>query len=134
MSKEDIKILERVVEIYYDCADNRESDYDMRVDMGFMKKEAQAIENLLKSYKELEEERQLVGMPVRNKRDDVDLKELEKFEFRKYEYTHLLVLRKKEHDFASIDIRNRRYEILDLCNLTYNLTYDLTKEGLVVKE
>lgn len=28
-------------------------------------------------------------------RDDVDLKELEKFGFRKYEYTHLLVLRKK---------------------------------------
>ena len=42
-------------------------------------------------------------------RDDVDLKELEKFEFRKYEYTHLLVLRKKEHNFASIDIRNRIY-------------------------
>ncbi len=64
-------------------------------------------------------------------RDDVDLKELEKFEFRKYEYTHLLVLRKKEHDFASIDIRNRRYEILDLCNLTYNLTYDLIKAKLL---
>ncbi len=29
-------------------------------------------------------------------RDDVDLKELEKFGFRKYEYTHLLVLRKKD--------------------------------------
>ena len=67
-------------------------------------------------------------------RDDVDLKELEKFEFRKYEYTHLLVLRKEEHDFASIDIRNRRYEILDLCNLTYNLTYDLIQANLVVKE
>ena len=46
-------------------------------------------------------------------RDDVDLKELEKFGFRKYEYTHLLVLRKEEHDFASIDIRNRRYEIFE---------------------
>lgn len=67
-------------------------------------------------------------------KDDVDLKELEKFEFRKHEYTHLLVLRKEEHDFASIDIRNRRYEILDLCNLTYNLTYDLIKADLVVKE
>ena len=67
-------------------------------------------------------------------RDDVDLKELEKFEFRKYEYTHLLVLKKENHNFASIDIRNRRYEILDLCNLTYNLTYDLIKANLVVKE
>ena len=67
-------------------------------------------------------------------KDDVDLKELKKFEFKKHEYTHLLVLRKEEHDFASIDIRNRRYEILDLCNLTYNLTYDLSKADLVVKE
>ena len=67
-------------------------------------------------------------------KDNIDLKELEKFKFRKYEYTHLLVLRKKEKNFASIDIRNRRYEILDLCNLTYNLTYDLIKANLVVKE
>lgn len=67
-------------------------------------------------------------------RDDVDLKELEKFKFKKYEYTHLLLLRKENHDFASIDIRNRRYEILDLCNLTYNLTYDSIKANLVAKE
>ena len=66
-------------------------------------------------------------------RDDVDLEELEKFELKKYEYTHLLILRKEEHDFASIDIRNGRYEILDLCNLTYNLTYDLIKAELVEK-
>ena len=67
-------------------------------------------------------------------REALDLKELENFGFRKYEYTHLIVLRKEEHDFVSIDIRNRRYEILDLCNLTYNLTYDLIKANLVVKE
>lgn len=66
-------------------------------------------------------------------KDDVDLKELEKFNFKKYEYTHLLILRKEEYDFASIDIRNRRYEIFDLCNLTYDLTYDLIQEGLVEK-
>ena len=29
----------------------------------------EAIEHLIKAYKELEEERQIVGMPVRNKRD-----------------------------------------------------------------
>lgn len=58
-------------------------------------------------------------------KDDVDLKELEKFGFKKNEYLHLLVYRKEEHDFACIDIRNKNYEILDLCNLTYNLTYDL---------
>ena len=68
------------------------------------------------------------------RRDDVNLKELEKNGFRKYEYTHLLVLRKEEHDFACIDIRNKRYEILDICNLTYNITYDLIKANLVVKE
>lgn len=67
-------------------------------------------------------------------RDDVDIKELEKYGFKKYEYTHLLVLRKEEYDFACIDIRNKRYEILDICNLTYNITYDLIKANLVIKE
>lgn len=63
----------------------------------------------------------------------VDLKELEKFGFRKFEYTDLLVLRKKERDYAYIDIRNKQYGILDLCNLTYNLTYDLITAGYVEK-
>lgn len=67
-------------------------------------------------------------------KNDVDLKELKKFGFEKYKYTHLLVLRKEEHDFACIDIRNKNYEILDLCNLTYNLTYDLIQSNLVEKE
>ena len=67
-------------------------------------------------------------------KDNVDIKELEKFGFKKNEYTHLLVLRKEEHDFACIDIRNKNYEIIDLCNLTYNLTYDLIRAGLVEKE
>lgn len=67
-------------------------------------------------------------------KDNVDLKELEKFGFKKNEYTHLLVLRKEEHDFACIDTRNKNYEILDLCNLTYNLSYDLIQSGLVEKE
>ena len=54
--EENIKILEEIVDIYYDCAGNKEQDYDMRVDMGFMKKEAQALENLIKGYRELEKE------------------------------------------------------------------------------
>ena len=66
-------------------------------------------------------------------KDDVDLKELEKFGFKINGYTHLLVLREDEHDFASIDVRNRIYEILDLCNKTYNLTYDLIQSSLVEK-
>ena len=67
-------------------------------------------------------------------KEEVDLKELEKFGFKKYEYTHLLVYRKKEHDFPTIDIRNRRYEILDLCSLTYNLTFDLIEAKILEKE
>lgn len=67
-------------------------------------------------------------------REDINLKELEKFDFGKYKYTHLLVLRNNNHNYACVDIRNRRYEILDLCNLTYNLTYDLIQAGVVVKE
>lgn len=52
---EDLKILEELVDIYYDCAGNKEQDYDMRVDMSFMKKEAHALENLIKGYRELKE-------------------------------------------------------------------------------
>ena len=37
-------------------------------------------------------------------KDNVDLKELEKFDLKKYEYTHLLVLRKDNHNFACVDI------------------------------
>lgn len=59
------------------------------------------------------------------------MNELERFGFKKYEYTHLLVLRKDNHDFAFVDIRDKRYEILDLCSLTYNITYDLIKADMV---
>lgn len=65
--------------------------------------------------------------------DNIRLEKLQKYDFRKYESTHLLYLRKHEHDYACIDIRNRKYEILDLCNLTYNLTYDLIKENVIEK-
>lgn len=66
-------------------------------------------------------------------KDDVDLKELEKLNFKKYEATHLLYFRKNNHDFACVDIRDKKYEILDLCNLTYNLTYDLIQAELLKK-
>jgi len=66
-------------------------------------------------------------------KDNVDLKELEKFDLKKYEYTHLLVLRKDNHNFACVDIRDRKFEIFDLCNLTYNLTYDLIQTGFIEK-
>lgn len=48
--EEDIKICEEIVETYYDCA-VVEDGFDMRVDMAFMKKEAKALENLIKGYK-----------------------------------------------------------------------------------
>ena len=64
---------------------------------------------------------------------EVKLEKLEEFGFKNYEYINLLILRKNEHDFASIDKRNKQYEILDLCNLTYNLTYDLITAGIVEK-
>lgn len=56
--QEDIKILERMLKIEKECL-----HYDVSQD------EIRAIEHLIKAYKELEEERQIVGMPVRNKRD-----------------------------------------------------------------
>ena len=65
-------------------------------------------------------------------KNSIDLNDLASCGFKKYEYTHLLVYRKK-HDFATIDIRNRRYEILDLCSLTYNLTFDLIEAKILEK-
>ena len=53
--KEYIKILEEIVETYRICSVNEEG-FDMRVDIGFTKKEYKAIENLLTRYKQLEEE------------------------------------------------------------------------------
>ena len=66
-------------------------------------------------------------------KENIDLNDLASCGFKKYEYTHLLLYRKQEHDFATIDIRNRRYEILDLCSLTYNLTFDLIEAKILEK-
>lgn len=54
--EEDIKILEEKVELYYDCAVIDEDGFDMRVDIAFMKKDAQALQNLIKGYRNLEME------------------------------------------------------------------------------
>lgn len=71
--EEDIKILESMLEEYYSCS---VPGMNMHIDIFFSLEQAEAIENILverevdkKRIKELEEERQLVGMPVKNKRD-----------------------------------------------------------------
>ena len=56
--EQDLNILERMLKIEKECL-----HYDVSQD------EIRALEHLIKAYKELEEERQIVGMPVRNKRD-----------------------------------------------------------------
>lgn len=53
--EENIKILEEIVETYRSCSVNEEG-FDMKVDIGFMKKECEALENLIAGYKQLEEE------------------------------------------------------------------------------
>ena len=53
--EEYIKILEEIVETYRSCSVNEEG-FDMKVDIGFMKKECEALENLIARYKQLEEE------------------------------------------------------------------------------
>ena len=53
--KEYIKILEEIVETYRSCSVNEEG-FDMKVDIGFTKKECEALENLIAGYKQLEEE------------------------------------------------------------------------------
>ena len=53
--KEDIEIIEEMIEEYCSCSVDEEG-FDMRVDIAFMKKECKALENLLIRYKQLEEE------------------------------------------------------------------------------
>ena len=53
--KEDIEIIEEMIEVYRSCSVDEEG-FDMRVDIAFMKKECKALENLLTRYKQLEEE------------------------------------------------------------------------------
>lgn len=53
--EEDIKIIEEMIEVYRSCSVDEEG-FDMKVDIGFMKKECEALENLLTRYKQLEEE------------------------------------------------------------------------------
>lgn len=53
--EEYIKILEEIVETYRSCSVNEEG-FDMKVDIGFTKKECEALENLIARYKQLEEE------------------------------------------------------------------------------
>ena len=57
--EEDIKILEDLTEWIKEEG----------IEACGMEKELPALEHLIKAYKKLEEERQIVGMPVRNKRD-----------------------------------------------------------------
>ena len=49
--EEYIKILEEIVETYRSCSVNEEG-FDMKVDIGFTKKECEALESLLTKYKE----------------------------------------------------------------------------------
>lgn len=49
--EEYIKILEEIVETYRSCSVNEEG-FDMKVDIGFTKKECEALESLLTRYKE----------------------------------------------------------------------------------
>ena len=51
--EEDIKILEELIEEYKDCS---VKGLDMQVDVSFREKQCNAIEHLIKRYKQLEEE------------------------------------------------------------------------------
>lgn len=59
--------------------------------------------------------------------------ELKKFGFGLYKFKDLVVFRKENHIYATVDLRDGRYDIWDLCNLTYNLTYDLIVNGIIEK-
>ena len=68
-------------------------------------------------------------------RDDVDLKELEKFGFRKKEYYYELNFSQEGFDGLAIDLDSR--QICDYSvgnNVSVEILYDLIKANLVAKE
>jgi hypothetical protein len=67
-------------------------------------------------------------------RDDVDLKELEKFGFKKKKYDnvkHYVLEKENKNQDMVFDTENRQ---LCFCNWGYDTLYDLIKANLVVKE
>lgn len=63
--EENIKNLQEIINLCNEELDNEDENVTAVLDLVDLK----SLRNLIKAYKELEEERQIVGMPVRNKRD-----------------------------------------------------------------
>lgn len=83
--EEYIKVLEEIVETYRSCSVNEEG-FDMKVDIGFTKKECEALENLIAGYKQLEEENRTLKaqkIAINNKRKELE-EELNGFRTGKY--------------------------------------------------
>lgn len=57
--EEDLKILEELIEEYKDCS---VEGLDMQVDVSFREKQCNAIEHLIKGYKQLKEENIIYGL------------------------------------------------------------------------
>ena len=64
--EEDIKIIEEMIEVYRSCSVNEEG-FDMKVDIGFTKKECEALESLLTRYKKLQEENEYLQYKLQDK-------------------------------------------------------------------
>lgn len=67
VSEEDIKILRRFIKDFKECK-RYCKEFTSNV-TSITREEYQALENLLQGYKELKEERELIGIPVKNKID-----------------------------------------------------------------
>lgn len=63
--EEDIERLEKIVKLYYKCAVIEEG-FDMGEEIIFMRKDAQALENLIKGYRELVEENRIFALSGSN--------------------------------------------------------------------
>ena len=115
--EEYIKILEEIVETYRSCSVNEEG-FDMKVDIGFTKKECEALENLIAGYKQLEEKNEelradnyelnnritdlLENIPVQKVKDKIE--ELDKrIDFLNTELTKCYIEREKLGTETDID-------------------------------
>lgn len=65
MNEEDIKNLNEIIELCEEEINNNDENVTAILDLTDLK----SLRNLINRNRELEEERQIIGMPVRNKRD-----------------------------------------------------------------
>ena len=116
--EKDIERLEKIVKLYYNCAVIEEG-FDMGEEIVFMKKDAQAIENLIKRYRGLEAKIKRYEKYLENK--DKKFEEALEYEYQERETDYISKskiqekieeLSKIKGDFATYIATSERIKVL----------------------